>query len=74
MFQGREVFAVYENHQYGIVSASPELEVLAKSQNSIAVIKHKERSVYGFQFHPEHLTDQQFGDEVFLQLFQLLTR
>jgi GMP synthase (glutamine-hydrolysing) len=73
IFGGKDSFLVYENHQYGISTVPNSMEVLAESTNSIAVVKHKERPIYGFQFHPEHMPDQQFGDEVFLNLFSLLT-
>ena len=73
IFGGKEIFKVYENHQYGITAIPPELEILAESTNSVAVVKHIDRPIYGFQFHPENITDQQFGDEVFLNLFLLLT-
>lgn len=74
IFGGKDFFSVYENHQYGITSVPESLEVLAESPNSIAVVKHVDKSIYGFQFHPEHMTDQQFGDEVFLNLFNLVTK
>ena len=73
MFGDKKDFTVYENHQYGIVTVPPELKALAVSENSIAVFKHTSRPIYGFQFHPEHLTEQQFGDEIFLSLFKDLT-
>jgi GMP synthase-like glutamine amidotransferase len=72
MFSGRETFEVYENHQYGVTEIGEELIVLAKTDHAIATFKHKEKHIYGFQFHPEHHTDEQFGDEVFLKLFQEL--
>jgi GMP synthase-like glutamine amidotransferase len=70
MFGDKNDFTVYENHQYGIVTTPPELKTLAVSENSIAVFQHTSSPVYGFQFHPEHLTEQQFGDEIFLSLFR----
>lgn len=73
MFQNKEIFSVYENHQYGVIECPLELEVLAKTDHAIAVLKHKTKEIYGFQFHPEHHTDTQFGDEVFLKLFQMVT-
>lgn len=72
MFGDSKQFTVYENHQYGISEAGHELEVLAKTDAYAAVIKHKELPIYGFQFHPEHLTNEQFGDEIFLRLFEQL--
>ncbi len=57
MFSGRKVFSVYENHQYRVRELPPVLEPLAYVGDVVAVLKHKERPVYGFQFHPEHLVE-----------------
>ena len=72
MFGGRANFSVYEKHQYGVTAVQEPLEVLAVTEQFIAVMKHKTKSIYGFQFHPEHHTDEQYGDEVFLTLFDYL--
>lgn len=72
MFGNKKSFIVYENHQNGVIEVSKELEVLAKTDHAIAILKHRERPIYGFQFHPEHHTDEQFGDEVYLKLFKEL--
>lgn len=74
MFGGRESFQVYENHQYGVTEISEELIALAETDHAVAAFKHAEKHIYGFQFHPEHHTDEQFGDEVFLKLFQELVQ
>lgn len=74
MFMETKSFPVYENHQYGVTEVSDELVPLAKTDHAIAVLKHKTRDLYGLQFHPEHHTDQQFGDDVFLSLFAQLVR
>jgi len=72
MFQARTNFTVYEHHQYGITELPSYLEELARSDHAIAVFKHKEKPIYGFQFHPEHHTESQFGDEIFLALVKEL--
>jgi GMP synthase-like glutamine amidotransferase len=72
MFLEKESFSVYENHQFGIVENSPELETLARTDHAIAALKHKTKSIYGLQFHPEHHMDEHFGDEVFLKLIDSL--
>ncbi len=73
MFMGRTSFTVFHNHRYGVTEPGNELTELARTEHSIAILKHKQREIYGFQFHPEHHTDQQFGDEVFIKLFDVLT-
>ena len=72
MFGDKEVFTVYENHRYGIIDIGENLVELARTNYSVAVVKHKTKPIFGFQFHPEHHTDEQFGDEVFLRLFEEL--
>jgi GMP synthase-like glutamine amidotransferase len=74
MFGSYKQFTVYENHQYGVSDVGQELEVLAKTDMYVAVVKHKKLPIYGFQFHPEHHTDEQFGDEIFLKLFKQLVQ
>lgn len=74
MFGGRDSFQVFENHQYGVTDVGEELLALAKTDHAVAAFKHIERHIYGFQFHPEHHSDEQFGDEVFLKLFQELVK
>jgi GMP synthase-like glutamine amidotransferase len=74
MFGDSKQFTVYENHQYGVSEVGEELEVLAQTDNYAAVIKHKKLPIYGFQFHPEHHTDEQLGDEIFLKLFEQLVQ
>lgn len=74
MFGDSKQFIVYENHQYAVSEVGEELEVLAKTDNYVAIIKHKKLPIYGFQFHPEHHTDEQLGDEIFLRLFEHLVQ
>jgi GMP synthase-like glutamine amidotransferase len=74
MFDDTKQFTVYENHQYAVREVGEQLQVLAKTDNYAAVIKHKELPIYGFQFHPEHHTDEQLGDEIFLRLFEQLVQ
>ncbi len=74
MFGDYERFTVYENHQFGASEVGQELEVLAKTDYYPAVIKHKKMPIYGFQFHPEHYTEEQLGDEIFLKLFAQLVQ
>jgi GMP synthase-like glutamine amidotransferase len=72
MFSGNKTFTVYENHRYGVTEVSNELEIIAKTDHIIVILKHRQKQIYGFQFHPEHHTDEQYGDEVYLKLFQEL--
>ncbi len=44
---------VQEHHRWRIKSLGTELVALAQSQDGVEIIKHKDKPIYGFQFHPE---------------------
>lgn len=69
IFGDLESFTVYENHTYAIDTCGPDLIPLASSDHSIAVVAHKTKPIFGFQFHPEHHTDTTLGDEIFMRAF-----
>ncbi|MEI6144754.1 MAG: gamma-glutamyl-gamma-aminobutyrate hydrolase family protein, partial [Candidatus Berkelbacteria bacterium] len=48
---------VYESHRWIVKKVGEDLLALAKSEDGIEVIKHKNRLIYGVQFHPEMLAD-----------------
>jgi GMP synthase (glutamine-hydrolysing) len=49
---------VYESHRWNILETT-KLKTLAKSKTNIEIVKHPEKLIYGFQFHPETITDHQ---------------
>ncbi len=49
---GKKLNEVYSIHQNGI-KTNEEFNILAKSENSDQIIKHKEKEIYGIYFHPE---------------------
>ena len=44
---------VYQNHTYRVETVPSDFETLAYSETGIEAIKHKEKCMYGVQFHPE---------------------
>lgn len=70
IFLGKTDFMAYDAHRWVIDKTPNTLEILAKSVHGPEVIRHRERPLYGFQFHPEKLQDQTFGDEIFHALLQ----
>jgi GMP synthase (glutamine-hydrolysing) len=57
-------FDVWMSHADKVSKLPPDFEVLASSENSpYAVIRHKEKPIYGVQFHPE-VAHTQYGKEM----------
>lgn len=44
---------VYESHHWSVQNVHDPLIALAKSVDGIEILKHKEKPIYGVQFHPE---------------------
>ncbi len=68
MFAGRTEFEAYDAHRWVIASLPPEVRVLARSEHGPEVIRHTERLIWGFQFHPEKMVDESYADEIFTSL------
>lgn len=65
LFEGRTTFEVYEAHRWSIGALPEELEALATSSSGAEIIRHRTKPQYGFQFHPEKMCDETYGDELF---------
>lgn len=65
IFGRRKEFEAYDAHRWVIASLPPTLRVLARSAHGPEVIRHTERLIWGFQFHPEKMVDQSYADEIF---------
>lgn len=72
LFQGRSSFEAYEAHRWVIDAVPNELELLASSLVGPEIIRHRNKAQYGFQFHPEKMCDETYGDELFRSLISLL--
>lgn len=59
---------VYEAHNWKIDKVPENFIALAESDNCIQIIKHKNREIYGFQFHPEMFIEETCGNEIFENL------
>jgi len=72
IFKNLPNFYVYEAHRWAIKKLPADLVELARSKDGIEVIKHRSRKLYGFQFHPEMVTEKTCGDEIFNNLLNIL--
>jgi anthranilate/para-aminobenzoate synthase component II len=55
----------HEEHHFTCKRLGSDLVPLATSSRGIEIIKHKKKSIFALQFHPEVDTDNLYGDEVF---------
>ena len=61
--------SVFESHSYEISKLGNSLECIAESSNcKNEIVKHKDLSIYGTQFHPEMTKDGQTMIEKFAKL------
>lgn len=65
---GKGEIKVCESHRWTIDKLPEIFGVLAKSEDGPEIIKHKEKPIYGLQFHPENFVEETGGDELFLKL------
>ena len=65
---GKGKIKVFESHRWVIDKLPDVFGILAKSDDGPEIIKHKEKSIYGLQFHPENFVEETEGDELFLKL------
>ncbi|QQG44780.1 MAG: gamma-glutamyl-gamma-aminobutyrate hydrolase family protein [Candidatus Roizmanbacteria bacterium] len=72
LFQGIKDCHVYECHKWAIKTLSKNLIGLAQSKDGYEIIKHKEKPIYGFQFHPELFEDQTCSRILFANLLNNL--
>ncbi len=67
LFDGKKT--VFESHSYEISKLGNSLNCIGESENcKNEIIKHKELSIYGTQFHPEMTKDGQTMIEKFAKL------
>jgi len=68
-----EIFNVWENHMYALNKVPEDFELLAIGESgSIQVIKHREKPIYGVQFHPEKGDNKKFNHG-FMVLLNFIT-
>ena len=65
IFLGHTTFMAYDAHRWIVDQVPMTLDILAQSVHGPEVVRHKERPIYGFQFHPERMLDETLGNEIF---------
>lgn len=72
VFTNLKVLKVFENHRWVVTKESKKFMGLAMSKDGIEIIKHNEKLIYGFQFHPEMFEDVTQGDELFANFIKIV--
>lgn len=70
VFKNKEEFLVHEAHKYYVEKAPADILVLADSKFGIEIVAHKERPIWGLQFHPENSNTDNNGAELFYNLIE----
>lgn len=72
VLSGLSALKVFENHRFVVRDVGQHLVAIAGSVDGIEIIKHKDRLIYGFQFHPEMFRDETQGDELFANFVKIV--
>lgn len=72
LFKNIQNFKVYEAHRWTINDVPKDFIELARSKDGVEIFQHKNRKVFGFQFHPEMFVEKTCGDEIFYNLLNLI--
>jgi anthranilate/para-aminobenzoate synthase component II len=72
LFKDVNSLRVYESHHWAVVQVPEVLKPLAVSLTGIEVIKHRNKAIYGFQFHPELCKESTSGYNIFQNLLSEL--
>ncbi|KKR79369.1 MAG: hypothetical protein UU24_C0010G0013 [Candidatus Nomurabacteria bacterium GW2011_GWA2_40_9] len=67
-FDIKKGILIYKSHRFCIEHISDNIEILATSEHGIEVIKHKNKPIYGLQFHPEMFVDKTDDKKIFLKI------
>ena len=68
LFKNISNFFVYESHRWIIKKAPKYFTTLARSKSGLEIIKHDDRNLFAFQFHPSVLKNKTCGNKIFNNL------
>lgn len=72
VFEGLADLTVFESHRWVVTTVGDQLLPLAGSVDGTEIIKHKDKLIYGFQFHPEMFRVESEGDELFANFIKIV--
>ncbi len=66
----KERFLVHEAHRFFITTLGDELEWICSSSYWRELFKHKSKSIYWLQFHPEYISSPTDGKKIFEEILE----
>jgi len=73
IFNNIKDYQVYENHLWVITKLPNSLISLAKSKEGIELFQHKDKMIYGLQFHPEIYPKKTSGAKIFFSIIRQIS-
>ncbi len=74
IFEGKDKLNVMMMHKWHVRDVDSILEVLARSEKGIDIVKHFHKPIYGFQFHPEIIEPQNDGSKIFMNCLNNISK
>ncbi|MFA6252871.1 MAG: gamma-glutamyl-gamma-aminobutyrate hydrolase family protein [Patescibacteria group bacterium] len=72
IFQNKNDYTVSEKHRFGVQEIPETLVCLASSIDGCEIIQVQGKQQFGFQFHPENISPQNEGMEIFNNLVRFI--
>ncbi|PFO99852.1 hypothetical protein COJ97_15135 [Bacillus cereus] len=69
LFNNIDNHIYFTKHKFIVKDVPKDFHVLAEYQEEVYVIKHKDKPLYGVQFHPERKSD---GEQLILNFFEIV--
>lgn len=66
--EAKKNLTVFESHRWAIKKLPENFITLARSKDGIEIFQHKNKPIYGLQFHPEILTGNRDGARILKQI------
>jgi anthranilate/para-aminobenzoate synthase component II len=72
IFQNKNDYTVLEKHRFGVQKIPETLVCLARSIDGCEVVQVQGKQQFGLQFHPENISPQNEGKEIFNNLVRFI--
>jgi len=70
IYEGIRELEAFSDHRYNLNVEEGELVILGKSDKGTEIVKHKNKLIYGIQFHPELMTPKSNGKKLLINFLK----